>query len=70
MSTHRATKARKPRLSDGQRHPVITIVGLWYEVAITDTCRFGCKVLARKDKPEVTRVFHSKVYGCTHKEAK
>lgn len=68
MSTRRTT-TRKPRLSDGKRHPVVQIHVTWREVALTDECRFGCKVLARTNKPAITRVFHSKVYGCTHPKA-
>lgn len=69
MSTRR-TATRKPRTSDRVRHPVVQIHVTWREVDITKECRFGCKVLAREDKPAITRVFHSKVYGCTHKRAK
>lgn len=70
MSTRRATKARPPRLTDGIRRKAVVIHVTWREVSITTECRFGCKVLAREDKPDITRVFHSKVYGCTHPKAK
>lgn len=70
MSTRRATKARPPRTSDRVRHPVVQIIVQWREVALTNECRFGCKVLAREDKPDVKRTYHSKVYGCTHPKAR
>jgi hypothetical protein len=39
----------------------------WREVAITDECRFGCKVM-RNGLGEI-KVVHSSVYGCDHPKA-